>query len=107
MLLKANKAPGLDNFLAAFYSWFTLAGFIVLPATFTSIKNSGSLRNSKSGQVVQDAVQNVSLLAVASLGCLVGTVGSCWLWHKWRKNYVWLLARIFRPGLLHSLVGLA
>jgi hypothetical protein len=25
----------------------------------------------------------------------VGTVGSCWLWWKWRKNYVWLLSRIF------------
>jgi hypothetical protein len=94
MSVEAN-APNLDNFRAALYSWITLAGFIVLPATFTSLENSGSLSDSKSGQIVQDVVQNVPLLAIAGLGCLVGTVGSCWLWYKWRDNYVWLLARIF------------
>jgi len=95
MSLQANEAPGSDNLLAAIYSWITLAGFIVLPGTFTSLENSGSLSDSKGGQVVQDAIQNVSLLAVAGLCCFAGTVGSCWLWCKRRENYVWLLARIF------------
>ena len=29
-----------------------------------------------------------------------------WLWFRWRKNYVWLLNRIFLPGCLNSLAGL-
>jgi hypothetical protein len=100
MVLKADKIPDLDNYQAAFYSWVAFAGFTVLPATFTSLQNSGSLNDSKSGQIVQDAVQNavqnVALLYIGCLSCLAGTVGSCSLWYRRRKNYVWLLARIFR-----------
>lgn len=95
MVSKADKAEKWDNYSAAIYSWFTLAGFIAFPGTFTSLKNSDSLSNSKDGQVVQDAIQNVSLLAVGSICYFIGTVGSYWLWWKWRKNYVWLRARIF------------
>lgn len=96
MLRVANsKDARMHNFYAALYSWVTLAGFIALPGTFTSLKSSGSLSDSKGGQVVQDAIQDVSLLAVSSILCLLGTVGSCWMWYKWRGNYVWLLARIF------------
>lgn len=29
-----------------------------------------------------------------------------WLWWRWRKNYVWLVNRIFLPGSLNSLAGL-
>jgi hypothetical protein len=29
-----------------------------------------------------------------------------WLWWTWRKNYVWLLNRIFLPGCLNSFAGL-
>jgi hypothetical protein len=95
MSLQANEAPPPNNLLAAGFSWITLAGFVVLPGTFTSLENSGSLSDSKGGQVVKDAIQNVSLLAIAGVFCFAGTVGSCWLWRKKRKNYVWLLARIF------------
>jgi hypothetical protein len=95
MSLQANEAPRLDNLLAAVYSWITLAGFIVLPGTFTSLGNSESLGDIKGGKLVQDAVHNIPLLPLAGICCLVGTIGSCWLWWKWRKNYVWLVGRIF------------
>jgi hypothetical protein len=95
MSVQANEAPRLDNLLAAIYSWITLAGFIVLPGTFTSLEKSESLGNSKGGKVVQDAVHNIPLLPLAGVCCLVGTIGSCRLWWKWRKNYVWLVGRIF------------
>jgi hypothetical protein len=27
--------------------------------------------------------------------CGIGIVGTCWLWKKWRKEYVWLTGQIF------------
>jgi len=29
-----------------------------------------------------------------------------WLWWRWRNNYIWILNRIFLPGLLNSLAGI-
>ena len=29
-----------------------------------------------------------------------------WLWYRWRRNYVWLVNRIFLPGSLNSFAGL-
>lgn len=84
-----------DKVLAAGFSWMILAGFIFFPGTFTSLENSESLRESKNGKAVQHAVQNIPLLPFAVVFCLVGIVGSCWLWWKWSKNYVWLVERIF------------
>jgi hypothetical protein len=95
MCIQANEAPRLDNVLAAIYSWVTLAGLIVFPGTFTSLANSDSLGNIKGGLVVQDAIQNIPLLPLAGFCCLTGTIGSCLLWRKWRKNYVWLVRQIF------------
>ena len=95
MSLQANEAPRRDNIRAAVFSWITLAGFIVLPGTFTSLKNSESLEESESGKAVQVAVQNIPLLPVAAIWCLVGIIGSSWLWRKWCKNYVWLVTKIF------------
>jgi hypothetical protein len=93
MLLDVDKAKASskDNQFAAVFSWMMLAGFIVFPATFTSLKNSDSLSDSK----VQDAIPNVGLLPIAGLCYLIGTVGSYCLWWKWHDNCVWLLPRIF------------
>ena len=95
MLLQAREAPMRDNVLAAGFSWMILAGFIFFPGTFTSLENSESLGESKNGKAVQHTVQNISLLPFAVVFCLVGIVGSFWLWWKWSKNYVWLVERIF------------
>jgi len=48
------------NILAALFSWLTLAGYVVIPGTFTSLRDSEKLGNSESGRVVQNAVQNTS-----------------------------------------------
>ncbi|EXJ56212.1 uncharacterized protein A1O5_12668 [Cladophialophora psammophila CBS 110553] len=107
MSLQAIEAPKRDNLLAAVFSWITLAGFIFLPGTFTSLKNSDTLGESKSGQAVQGAVQNIPLLPLAGVCYLVGVIGSYCLWRRWRRNYIWLVGRIFLPGVSHSVVGLA
>ena len=95
MCTQANKVPIVDNMLAALFSWLTLAGFVVLPATFTSLKHSTTLSSSKGGEIVQKTVQNLPLLPVAVVMCGIGISGTCWLWKKWHKEYVWLTGQIF------------
>jgi hypothetical protein len=88
MSLKANKISAKYNILAALCSWLTLAGYIVVPRTFTSLENSESLRSSKGGKVVQDTIQNVPLLPLAAIFFIIRTARSCWLWRIWQQNYV-------------------
>ena len=95
MTLQANEAPATDNILAGLFSWITLAGYVVFPGSFTSLKKSNSLDDSKSGRIVKDAVQYMSLLPIAGLCCLIGISGTIWMWKRWRKNYVWLVGRLF------------
>ncbi|KAM0269042.1 hypothetical protein ACHAQH_009847 [Verticillium albo-atrum] len=52
----------------------------------------------------QVSVQNVRLRPLAGVLCGLGVVGTCWLWWKWQRNYVWLIAQV--PGVSHSLVAL-
>jgi hypothetical protein len=95
MALQANEAPPRDNIRAALSSWLILAGYVVFPGTFTSVKNSGSLEKSKDGKVVKEAIQHVPLLPFAIFCCLVGIYETVRLWKKWQKNYVWLVANVF------------
>ncbi|KAH7357682.1 hypothetical protein B0T11DRAFT_229284 [Plectosphaerella cucumerina] len=106
MSIKSNQIPTQYNALAAVCAWITLAGFIVLPNTFTSIERSGKLGQHEGGKALQEAVRNVQLLPLASVLCGLGFVGTCWLWWKWQANYVWLIAHLFVPGVSHSLIAL-
>lgn len=95
MSVQALEAPWLDNLLAAIFSWITLAGFIILPGTFTSLETSDRLGNTTGGKLVQDAVKNIPILVVGVGFCVLGTIGSLRLWQKWRQNYIWLMMHIF------------
>lgn len=95
MSVQANLMPMRYEICASFCSWITLAGYVVLPNTFTSLKNADSLGNTASGKAIQDAVRNVELLPFAGVLCCAGAAGSCLLWWKWRRNYIWLTSRIF------------
>ncbi|KAF2183889.1 hypothetical protein K469DRAFT_581419 [Zopfia rhizophila CBS 207.26] len=106
MSIKANQARQRYNICAGFFAWLTLAGYVVFPNTFTSLQSSDSLKESKEGQIIQETVRNVQLLPLAGLSCLIGIAGTFWLWWRWRRNYVWLITRIFLLGLSHSLISL-
>jgi len=95
MSIQANQARKRYTISASLFSWLILAGYLVLPNTFTSLKASKALSGSKGGQILQSTVQNVQLLPLASVLCFIGTVGISWLWYIWRKNYVWLITYIF------------
>jgi len=92
---QATQAPTWDNIRAALFSWLTLAGYVVFPGTFTSLKNSETLASNSSGKVIQDAVRNVPLLPIAILCCIIGTTGTSWLWWIWRDNAIWLVTHLF------------
>lgn len=95
MSIQANQVPVIFDICASFSSWLTLAGFVVLPATFTSLKKSKDLGGVTGGRELQDAVRNLELLPVAVILCCIGIASSGWLWWRWHKNYIWLVSRIF------------
>lgn len=91
MILEVDAAHPGYFFLAGVLSWLLLAGFLVSPSTYASIKESDALDDTgKVGQSLMSAVRNVPLLYIASFACLIATAGLGWLWWRWRHNYVWI-----------------
>jgi hypothetical protein len=98
MLLALDTIPRLHNILAAFFTWILLAGFVIFPGTFTSLdslSDSDAIKNNSAASEIFKSVKNVPLLVIAGICCGIGAGGMLWLWWTWRKNYVWLLNRIF------------
>jgi hypothetical protein len=95
MSIQSNQASGWYTISAGIFSWLILAGYLVLPNTFTSLKTSKALGDSKEGQMLQNTIQNVGLLRCAGVLCSIGLLGISGLWYEWRKNYVWLITYIF------------
>jgi hypothetical protein len=95
MCIQADQARRRYTISAAVFTWLILAGYLVIPNTFTSLQSSKVLSGSKGGKIIQSTVQNVQLLPFAGALCLIGTVGISWLWSRWRTNYVWLIRNIF------------
>lgn len=95
MCTQSHQARNRYTIGAALFSWLILAGYLVLPNTFTSLQSSKTLSGSKGGQLLQSTVRNVQLLPFAGVLCLIGVAGISRLWYKWRRNYVWLITYIF------------
>lgn len=99
MLLKLDKIPRLHNIYASLFTWLILAGYIVFPGTFTSLRKSNAIKNTanrnQAEEVILDTAQNVPLLWLAGGCCVIGASGISWLWWRWNDNFVWLVNRIF------------
>ena len=95
MCVEANDIPKSSNWFTDLSSWLTLAGFVFLPGTFTSVSESQKVAETEVGRDVQKAVVNIPLLPLAGICCLLGSSGTIWMWWKWRDNYIWLTKRIF------------
>lgn len=101
MLLHLDEIPRLHNILAALFTWILLAGFLIVPGTFTSFKNSSAFKNASENEsndvarAILRSINNIGLLWVSGAFCGAGTLGCLWLWFRWRTNYVWLLNRVF------------
>ncbi len=96
MLLQLDEIPWWHDILASLCTWLLLAGYVVLPGAFTSIRNSQVLSEEAgaAGKAVVKAAQTLPVLIVALICCVIGVSGMTWLWCKWRRNYVWLLNKI-------------
>ncbi|KAG2148145.1 uncharacterized protein EDB93DRAFT_1085110 [Suillus bovinus] len=103
MLLALDDIPQMFNIMASFFTWILLAGFVLFPGTFTSLQ-----QQQLSGVEAQvlNVVSNISLYVIAWICTGIGSIGMIWLWWRWQKNYIWIVNRIFVPGLLNSLAGL-
>ncbi|KAI1081096.1 hypothetical protein F5B20DRAFT_71837 [Whalleya microplaca] len=104
MLLEQDTIPDLHNLLAAASTWILLAGFVVYPGTFTSLRSLSP--DNAAAATVLEQVKHVPLVVVASLCCGLGAGGMVWLSVRWRRNYVWLLSRLYLPGAMNALAGL-
>jgi hypothetical protein len=84
------------NMFASLFTWLLLAGFIVFPATFTSIRNSRALDGmGKAGKVIVSAAQNIPWLGAAIVCCACGVSGLSWLWLGQSQSFIWPGDRIF------------
>ncbi|KAH7322132.1 hypothetical protein B0J17DRAFT_723638 [Rhizoctonia solani] len=88
-----DAIPAKYNAYASFFTWILLSGFVLGPGAQTA--TGGSSRR-RAGMVVLGT-------SIACSG--VGVIGMLFLWFKWRKNYVWLIHKIFLPGASNGLTG--
>jgi hypothetical protein len=99
MILEADKAPWQYNLLASGAHWVLLAGYLVIPGTFTSLQKSDTVHNTLSdneaGEIILKSIQNPPLLALASVFFVVGLALLGRLYYEYRSNYIWLINRIF------------
>ncbi|PHH69064.1 hypothetical protein CDD82_99 [Ophiocordyceps australis] len=119
MLLDQDDIPALHNILASVFVWLLLAGFLVFPGTFTSIRYSLE-RQGDDGAALQDdgdwnaqtkhkilnSINNVPLLVLGAVACGVSLVGIATLAIRHVGNYVWLSNKIFVPAMANCMAGL-
>ncbi|KAK4200678.1 hypothetical protein QBC40DRAFT_326308 [Triangularia verruculosa] len=116
ILLSLDKIPRLHNILSTFFLFLLLVGFIIIPGSFTSSTrppsdpdsaipiNLGS--NTSPDKKLLLTKANTATMVVGFVFIIVGTFGTAWLGLKWRRNYVWLLNKLYLPLVMYSVVGL-
>ncbi len=86
MVLESDRVPSKINIIAALCSWWIMAGFLVLPGAFISLEKSKIL------QAQPDLARHIHVaLPLLAVFCFVsGATGICYLWMRFKNNYVWL-----------------
>jgi len=103
MLLHLDRIPRVYNFLSGVFTWILLASFLIIPGTYTSFKNSDTFKDiqndeDKSNAIAKaiiDSAANVGLLWLSGAFCIIGGTGCLFLWFRWRRNYVWIVNKVF------------
>lgn len=99
MLKEEAQMDWRFNLCANAANWVLLAGYVIIPGTFTSLKKSSEvqdvLQTNGAGRVVLKTIQNPPLLAIAFLFLITGSAMLGWLWVKFKTNYPWLINKIF------------
>lgn len=99
MIVEADEVPWQYNLLASAAHWILLAGYLVVPGTFTSLQKSDTVSKdfveSEAGEMILDKIQNPPLLAIACCLFVAGLIIMAKLFWNHRDNYIWLINRIF------------
>ncbi|PHH58651.1 hypothetical protein CDD81_4955 [Ophiocordyceps australis] len=121
MLLDQDDIPALHNILASVLVWLLLAGFLVFPGTFTSIRHSLEHQSDKTAAAtapddadwnaqtthkILRSINNVPLLVLGAVACGISVVGIATLAIRHVGNYVWLSNKIFVPAMANCMAGL-
>lgn len=89
------------NLAASSANWSLLAGYLVVPGTFTSLQHSNEVENAlqvnKTGKAILQAIQNPPLLIIACVFFAGGSIALLCLLRssKIKHNYPWLINKIF------------
>jgi hypothetical protein len=99
MMVEADRVPWQYNIMASAAHWILLAGYLVVPGTFTSLQASdevhSSLSGNKTGALILSTIQNPPLLALAAVFFFSGIAIMGWLYWEYQSNYIWLISHIF------------
>jgi hypothetical protein len=102
MLVEANQGRWfIYNVCAGISTWILLAAFLIIPGTFTSLRESSLFQNAdqaNSAAFVKEilhSIAHVGLLGVAGTFYIIGLFGCVSLWGVWSSNYIWLIDRLF------------
>ena len=99
MLKEEAQMDWKYNVSVSIANWALLAGYLVIPGTFTSLKESNQveeiLEKNTAGRAVLHTIQNPPLLVVACLFLAGGAAALTVLLRKIQSNYLWLINKIF------------
>lgn len=105
-MLADNEAVTVYNAQAGIASWFLLAGYLVFPSQFASLKRSQILETPVIGHSISTIV-NMPIIYLGSVTCLLSTIWLAWLTFKMHKNCIWLEKHIFMlvVGIFPSIIS--
>lgn len=89
------------NLTISVANWALLAGYLVVPGTFTTLQKSSQmeevLNTNGTGRAILHSIQNPPLLVIACVLFANGVAALIWLLRqrKLRMNYVWLINKLF------------
>ena len=91
MVLEMQEGIGLPySVVAGFLSWLLLAGFLISPSTYSSIRFHVLDQTGDISKVVMSSILSIPLLCIAIFLCAVSAIGLVCLWWKLRRNYIWV-----------------
>lgn len=109
MALNIDKIPRSHNILANLFAWMILVAFVISPGNFISPSTTATIsvkdHDSSSTIVSMNKIPSVPLLAICCILFFLGILGHTWLRWLHRRNYIWLMNRIYLPLMLNSLAG--
>ncbi|PWY96005.1 hypothetical protein BO94DRAFT_552807 [Aspergillus sclerotioniger CBS 115572] len=111
MLLELDYIPWFYSVLAGAGHWVLLAGYLVVPGTFTSLQEKTKdldevLTKDSVEESVIKAIRNPPLLGISCSCLALGVTLMLWLSWERRNNYIWLVNKLFIPTFLNAMAGL-